>query len=62
MVIYGHTDTNTEVLPASLGPRLGIDHFGFREDNRAAIIGELRRKGVPILEEPITVRPGVQMA
>ena len=62
LVIYGRLHTDSDVLPASVDSRFGIDHFGFRVDNLAALIGELRGKGVAILEEPVTVRPGVHMA
>jgi catechol 2,3-dioxygenase-like lactoylglutathione lyase family enzyme len=62
LVVYGRLQTDTEVPPVSAGPRYGIDHFGFRVDDLAAIIAELRTAGVTILEEPVTVRPGVHMA
>jgi len=62
LVIYGRLDADTEVLPGSLNPHFGIDHFGFRVDNLAAVVGKLRGKGVSILEEPVTVRAGVHMA
>jgi len=62
LVIYGRLHTDTDVLPAASAPRFGIDHFGFRVENLTAVIEVLRGKGVPILEEPVTVRQGVHMA
>jgi catechol 2,3-dioxygenase-like lactoylglutathione lyase family enzyme len=42
--------------------RFTYDHFGVVVENIAEAIEELRGKGVKILQEPFTVRPGTQAA
>ena len=42
--------------------RYTYDHFGVVVENLVAAIEELRGKGVKILQEPTTVRPGTQVA
>ena len=59
--VYGELE-NELSLPASIQPRFGLDHFGLLVDDMDEAIAELRAKGVPILEEPWTVRPGLRIA
>ncbi|HEY3057768.1 MAG TPA: VOC family protein [Chloroflexota bacterium] len=42
--------------------RYTYDHFGVVVENLVAAVEELRAKGVNVLQEPITVRPGTQVA
>ena len=42
--------------------RYGYDHFGVVVQDLNAAIDELRAKGVVVLEEPRTVRPGTHIA
>jgi len=42
--------------------RYTYDHFGVVVENLVEAIEELRGKGVRILQEPTTVRPGTQVA
>jgi catechol 2,3-dioxygenase-like lactoylglutathione lyase family enzyme len=38
------------------------DHFGVIVDNLVEAIVELRKKGVPVLQEPVAARPGTLIA
>ena len=49
-------------LPVALHPRFGLDHFGFRVDDMDAAVGDLKAKGIPFVEEPWTIRPGLRLA
>jgi catechol 2,3-dioxygenase-like lactoylglutathione lyase family enzyme len=42
--------------------RFTYDHFGVVVQDLAAAVEELRSKGVPVLQEPRTVRPGTHIA
>jgi YD repeat-containing protein len=42
--------------------RYTYDHFGVVVENLVAAVEELRGKGVKVLQEPTTVRPGTQVA
>ncbi len=46
----------------SLRTRFGTDHFGFAVDNMAETVADLRAKGVTILEEPWSPRPGLTIS
>ncbi|MBM3853082.1 MAG: VOC family protein [Verrucomicrobia bacterium] len=46
-------------IPPTLQTRFGVDHFGFAVDDDAAEVAVLRAKGVSILEEPWSPRPGL---
>jgi catechol 2,3-dioxygenase-like lactoylglutathione lyase family enzyme len=61
-VIFGLLDKEKGVMPASINPRFGLDHFGFQVKNLKETIEELRGKNVSIIEEPWAVRPGVSIA
>lgn len=43
----------------SLRTRFGADHFGFAVENMEETVADLRAKGVTILEEPWSPRPGL---
>jgi lactoylglutathione lyase len=43
-------------------PHLGLDHFGLRVDSVDDTVGELKRRGAEIVDEPRTIRPGVRIA
>jgi catechol 2,3-dioxygenase-like lactoylglutathione lyase family enzyme len=61
-VIFGRLENETEVLPASLSARFGVDHFGFKVGDLRADVNELRTNGVRVLEEPVTIRTGIHIA
>ncbi len=43
-------------------PHLGLDHFGFRVDNLAEAVKELKEKGAEFAVEPRDLRPGLKIA
>ena len=43
----------------SLRTRFGTDHFGFAVENMQETVADLRAKGVTILQEPWSPRPGL---
>lgn len=61
LIVYGQLEDELP-LPAAIHPRFGVDHFGFQVDDLDEAIRSLRAKGVRIVEEPWTVRPGVRIA
>ena len=52
------TGDNAPIEP-TLQARFGIDHFGFAVEDVARAVADLRGKGVTILEEPWSPRPGL---
>ena len=42
--------------------RYTYDHFGVEVDDLKAAVDELRSKGVKVLDEPRTIRPGTHIA
>jgi lactoylglutathione lyase len=53
-------DANIQSSPRD--PHLGLDHFGLRVDSVDDTVGELKRRGAEIVDEPRTIRPGVRIA
>jgi lactoylglutathione lyase len=53
---------NEQVTDDGQDIRYTYDHFGVAVADLRAAIEELRGKGVPILQEPRTVRPGTHVA
>jgi lactoylglutathione lyase len=53
-------DADIEANPRD--PHLGLDHFGLRVDSVDDTVGELKRRGAEIVDEPRTIRPGVRIA
>ena len=52
-----------ESVPAGLrDDHLGLDHFGFRVENLAQAVAELKAKGAEFSTEPFDLRPGVKIA
>lgn len=51
-----------EPLPATIQTREGLDHFGVAIDDMDAAAGELKKKGVTFVVEPMQVRPGLRIA
>jgi lactoylglutathione lyase len=52
-----------EKMPASPPVRYtGLDHFGLRVNNLEETVNELKRRGVEIITEPYTIRPGLKIA
>ncbi len=45
--------------PPSLRTRFGADHFGFEVADMAETVADLKAKGVTILQEPWSPRPGL---
>ena len=43
-------------------PHLGLDHFGFRVDNLAEAVKELKERGAEFSVEPRDLRPGLKIA
>jgi lactoylglutathione lyase len=46
-------------IEPTLLTRFGVDHFGFAVDCMESTVGELRAKGVTVLEGPWSPRPGL---
>jgi catechol 2,3-dioxygenase-like lactoylglutathione lyase family enzyme len=61
-VVFGRLENEAAPMPASMHPKLGVDHFGFAVDDLSRAVDELRAGGVEILEGPLTVRPGLRIA
>jgi catechol 2,3-dioxygenase-like lactoylglutathione lyase family enzyme len=59
--LEGETGAN-QPIEASLRSRFGVDHFGFAVEDMQAAAADLRAKGVNILEEPWSPRPGLTIA
>ncbi|MBN2209786.1 MAG: VOC family protein [Sedimentisphaerales bacterium] len=60
-IIFGKLENEDEPDLASLNLRYGLDHFGFAVDDIEKTISELRAENVKILEDPITIRPGLRI-
>ena len=60
-VVFGKLEGEQPVA-ASIKPRFGVDHFGFQVMDIDAAVAGLRAKGVNILEEPVSVRPGLRIS
>ena len=43
------------LLPATSDPHMGVEHFGFETDDLEGLVGQLKSKGVQVLEP---IRPG----
>ena len=50
------------VPPGLAEPHLGLDHFGFRVENLASAVAELKEKGAEFSMEPRDLRPGLKIA
>ncbi len=61
-IIFGRLANEPDPIEASLRTRYGVDHFGFEVADLDQAVAELRTKGVPIVEEPTTTRPGLRIA
>jgi transketolase len=48
-------------IEPSLRTRFGVDHFGFAVEEMDVAVGELRAKGVNVLERPWSPRPGLRI-
>jgi catechol 2,3-dioxygenase-like lactoylglutathione lyase family enzyme len=53
---------NEQVTTDGLEVRFAYDHFGVVVEDLTAAVEELRNKGVKVLQEPRTVRPGTHVA
>lgn len=60
--ILSESFAGEDALPASIKSRLGVDHFGFEVDDVDGVVEILRARNVPIVEEPVDVRPGLRIA
>lgn len=49
-------------IPPDIRTRMGTDHFGFAVADVRAAVEDLRGKGVTIIEEPWSPRPGLTIA
>jgi catechol 2,3-dioxygenase-like lactoylglutathione lyase family enzyme len=56
--LEGEENEKSPIQP-TLQTRFGVDHFGFAVNNMAESVADLRAKGVTILEEPWSPRPGL---
>lgn len=61
-VVFGRLEKEKPLRPGTVAAKTGVDHFGFSVGNLDEVLTELRRLGVNILEGPIVVRPGLQIA
>jgi catechol 2,3-dioxygenase-like lactoylglutathione lyase family enzyme len=48
--------------PAAKPPHRGIEHIGFAVDNLDATVADLRRRGVTLVNDIKTIRPGLRIA
>jgi len=61
-IVFGLLDNEhgeSAPIEPTLRTRFGADHFGFAVDNLQEAVADLRTKGVRILEEPWSPRPGL---
>ncbi|MGD0019082.1 MAG: VOC family protein [Candidatus Limnocylindrales bacterium] len=56
--LEGEEGANAPIEP-TLRTRFGVDHFGFAVDDMDRAVADLRGKGVTVLEEPWSPRPGL---
>ena len=64
-IVFGRLEGETGAalpIPADIRPRMGTDHFGFAVADVRAAVEDLRKKGVEIIEEPWSPRPGLTIA
>lgn len=61
-IVFGQLEGETVAASDTVGPRYGVDHFGFAVDDLARTLDELKADGVNVLEGPTTVRPGLRIA
>lgn len=61
-VVFGKLENDAAPVPGTVAPKTGVDHFGFSVGNLTETLAELRDLGVRILEGPVLVRPGLQIA
>jgi catechol 2,3-dioxygenase-like lactoylglutathione lyase family enzyme len=52
---------DTRPIEPTLRTRFGVDHFGFAVDDLDASVGDLRAKGVNVLEGPWSPRQGLRI-
>ena len=63
-IVFGQLqgeDGASAPLAPTLQTRFGVDHFGFAVDDLPAAVADLKAKGVTILEEPWSPRPGLKI-
>ena len=60
MIFIAKADESTPAGPRE--PHLGLDHFGFRVDNLAEAVADLKSKGAEFASEPRDLRPGLKIA
>ena len=60
MIFIAKADESVPTGPVE--PHLGLDHFGFRVDNLAQAVAELKEKGAEFSVEPRDLRPGLKIA
>jgi lactoylglutathione lyase len=61
-IVFGQLqgeEGDSEPIGPTLRTRFGTDHFGFAVDDMQQAVADLRAKGVTILEEPWSPRPGL---
>ena len=61
-IVFGKLENEAAPIPGTINPKYGVDHFGFTVNDIGQAIDELRASGVKILEGPVAVRPGLQIA
>ena len=62
MVFIAPVPAEEDMESSPREPHLGLDHFGFRVDDLAETVAELKRRGAEMAREPRTIRPGVHVA
>ncbi|MFC1462205.1 VOC family protein [Verrucomicrobiota bacterium] len=61
-IVFGRLEGETVAGFDAVGPRYGVDHFGFAVDDLSRTLERLKAAGANVLEGPITVRPGLRIA
>ncbi len=62
LIVFGLLDgehSESAPIEPTLRTRFGVDHFGFAVDDMGEAVADLRSKGVRILEQPWSPRPGL---
>ena len=61
-IIFGRLEGETLSEPGPVRPGYGVDHFGFAVDDLSQTIAEIEAAGGNVIEGPLTVRPGLDIA
>ena len=62
MVFIAEVPADATIPASPPDPHTDVDHFGFRVDNLAEAVKELKEKGAEFASEPRDLRPGLKIA